>query len=470
MGGNDLKKRTNSASGRALFVVVVALCVLGLLSALPWSRLTNGRLKDFSLFSDILCVDKPVEYVTEEIVDFALVEAMKKESESQDSSKVSGQTVTELDTVAVVNVPYYNPRVDGMMVLEDFSNGEIPDILKAAASCGRLRCAMIGDSYIEGDILSGTIRRKLQDRFGGEGVGYVPMTSAVAGFRRTVRISSDGFSACDIRNDRLDSLHTLPGEYFRAEIGAKATFRGEKGGIHTAEWSRSRLIFLAPSDGVIRTSTDGKTWVEHAVVASSLPQCIDVETPTSRFDIDCNVDGLVVFGAWLDARHGATYDCMSLRGYSGISHRGLSVSTARNIAGWVDYDLIVVEYGMNALSSQQSEYSAYGNIMRRVLLRIKACYPHAAIVMLGVGDRGQKQGTEIASLPTIRAIVAAQRNAAREAGVMFWDMREAMGGEGSIVDWRERGLVNADYIHLNHKGGEEMGAMFVESLMRVLDE
>lgn len=93
---------------------------------------------------------------------------------------------------------------------------------------------MIGDSYIEGDILSGSIRRRLQDRIGGRGVGYVPMTSAVAGFRRTVRLSSQGFTACDIRNDRLDSLHTLPGEYFRAARGATATFRGEKNGAHTA--------------------------------------------------------------------------------------------------------------------------------------------------------------------------------------------------------------------------------------------
>ena len=180
----------------------------------------------------------------------------------------------------------------------------------------------------------------------------------------------------------------------------------------------------------------------------------------------------MVFGAWLDSPTGASLDCMSLRGYSGISHRSMSIATARAMAaqGGPDYDLIVVEYGMNALSSQQTEYTAYGNLMKRVLLRIKACYPNACVVMLGVGDRGQKQGTEVGSLVTTAAIVDAQRKAAKEAGVMFWDMREAMGGEGSVVAWRDRGLINADYIHLNHKGGEEMGRLFVESLMKVIDE
>ncbi|MDE6109287.1 MAG: hypothetical protein K2F72_03260, partial [Muribaculaceae bacterium] len=362
------------------------------------------------------------------------------------------------------------PRVNGLMTIEDYSGGTLPAALKSALNSQFARCAMIGDSYIEGDIFSGSIRKLLQDEYGGEGVGYVPMKSAVAGFRRTVRLSSEGFKSCDIRNDRLDSLHTLPGEYFRAENGAKASFKGEKNGAHTAQWSSSRLIFLAPSDGVISTSLDGAEWVDHPVEASSAPQCITVTGTTARFDVRCNVPGLIVFGAWLDGTSGISYDCMSLRGYSGISHRSLSIPTARSIARWIDYDLIVVEYGMNALSSQQSNYTTYGNIMKKVLLRLKAAYPRAAIIMLGVGDRGQKQGAEVASLRTASAIVEAQRNAAREAGVLFWDTREAMGGENSIVDWRKKGLVNADYIHLNHKGGEEMGRLFVESFKRALDE
>lgn len=459
------------SQGNPLIIVLAALCTLGLLSLMPWGELTGHRIKDFNLIGDILN-GKPMEYITEEIIDPALIEALTNGQEADGSDDTPAVPLQD----TVVEAPamtehYFAPRIDGRMVIEDYSEGHSagPRILQAVAS-GTLRCAMIGDSYIEGDILSGTIRRKLQDRFGGEGVGYVPMTSAVAGFRRTVRISSTGFSACDIRHDRLDSLHTLPGEYFRAEAGANASFRGEKGGAHTASWSRSRVVFIAPSDGTISTSFDGSEWNEHAVSASSSVQCIQVDGATSRFDIRCDVPGLVVFGAWLDTPAGCSFDCMSLRGYSGISHRGMSITTARSIAEWVDYDMIVVEYGMNALSSEQTDYTPYGSIMKRMLLRLKACYPNAVVIMLGVGDRGQKQGSEVGSLPTTAAIVSAQRKAAKEAGVLFWDMREAMGGEGAVIDWRDRGLVNADYIHLNHRGGEEMGKMFVESLMLLIDE
>ncbi len=463
-------------------MVLAAVCTLGILSGFPWGELSGNKLKDFNLFADIMH-SAPAEYVTEEIIDPALAEALTRSAEQVEENEHNqgreapatalGAEATANDSVlqAAPATPAPLPsRVNGAMAIEDYSGGSALADLRSAVGSSRFRCAMIGDSYIEGDIFSGSVRKLLQDEYGGEGVGYVPMKSAVAGFRRTVRMSSEGFKACDIRNDRLDSLHTLPGEYFRAENGAHASFKGEKNGAHTAAWSSSKLVFLAPASGVISTSLDGTEWTEHPVEASPAVQCISVDAATSRFDVRCNVPGLIVFGAWLEGKDGVTFDSMSLRGYSGISHRSLSIATAREMAQWTDYDLIVVEYGMNALSSQQSDYSTYGNIMKKVLLRLKAAYPNARILMLGVGDRGQKQGGEVASLRTAAAIVDAQRRAAREAGVMFWDTREAMGGENAIVDWRKRGLVNADYIHLNHKGGEEMGRLFVESLKRALNE
>ena len=469
MNPNDTGRRPSQ--GSPLTIVLLALITLGILSMLPWGDLTGHKLKDFNLFSDILH-SSAIEYVTEEIVDPAL-EAELQEAATETEEP---EAVVEEPEAAIVHPIAQNVLPAGMEPgeLEDYSaDGSATDALRVALASGTLRAAMIGDSYIEGDILSGSIRRRLQDRIGGRGVGYVPMTSAVAGFRRTVRLSSQGFTACDIRNDRLDSLHTLPGEYFRATRGATATFRGEKNGAHTASWSRSRVVFMAPHGGTIATSTDGgASWEAHEAAASPDVQSITIDGETARLDIRCDADGMVVFGAWLDDRDGASLDCMSLRGYSGVSHRSLGISTARAMAACagVDYDMIIVEYGMNALSSQQTEYTAYGNLMKRVLLRIKACYPGAVVIMAGVGDRGQKQGTEVASLPTVPAIIEVQRKAARDAGVIFWDMRAAMGGENAIVDWRDRGLVKADYIHLNHKGGEEMGSIFYKSLMRAVDE
>lgn len=40
-----------------------------------------------------------------------------------------------------------------------------------------------------------------------------------------------------------------------------------------------------------------------------------------------------------------------------------------------------------------------------------------------------------------------------------------MGGEDAVVAWRNDRLVNADYIHLNHKGGEVLGKKLADAII-----
>ena len=66
--------------------------------------------------------------------------------------------------------------------------------LRRRSSLGRpVRIAVLGDSFIEGDIFTSSIRSQLQARYGGSGVGWLPLTSETAGFRRTVRHEFKGW-------------------------------------------------------------------------------------------------------------------------------------------------------------------------------------------------------------------------------------------------------------------------------------
>ena len=55
---------------------------------------------------------------------------------------------------------------------------------------GKIRIAYFGDSMIEGDLLTQTLRKLLQKEFGGYGVGFLPIHSKVAGFRQTASVQS----------------------------------------------------------------------------------------------------------------------------------------------------------------------------------------------------------------------------------------------------------------------------------------
>lgn len=79
---------------------------------------------------------------------------------------------------------------DGVVLFEDYSGNEsgLNHLCNALSNSENspVRIAFLGDSFIEADILTQDIREELQSHFGGRGVGYVPMTSMTAGFRRTV--------------------------------------------------------------------------------------------------------------------------------------------------------------------------------------------------------------------------------------------------------------------------------------------
>lgn len=62
-----------------------------------------------------------------------------------------------------------------------------------------VRIAVLGDSFIEGDIITADLREQLQNLCGGRGVGFVPFASPLAKFRGTVLHS---FSNWDIYNIR----------------------------------------------------------------------------------------------------------------------------------------------------------------------------------------------------------------------------------------------------------------------------
>lgn len=507
---NRHKGSDDSEQGNPLLILSIALIILLLVSFAPLSKISDGKLKDYDLLADLS--DKPAEIVvnTETYIDPDLLELSDEfidEEFAQDPDSVPMDVVVideMIDSAAneITETPHApepeanesfvfvseNPNAHkleikepeklrpvvptGSGLIEDFT----PDSdglknFKKTLSTGRLaRIAVIGDSYIEGDIFTQDVREKLQGILGGNGVGYVPASSNLTGFRQSVTQSCSGWKEYDFRKAGKN-YPTLQGFYYSPspEGTATTTLKGSKRKSHASTWDKSRVLFIAPSSTTITVSTDNGD-EQFDVEGSDEVQQILVDGTTSRFRISASNSSLIVLGLYVDGSTGVAVDNMSIRGYSGIKHSTVSKPLATQMRRFVDYDLIIVEYGTNALSSSQTNYSAYIKMMERAITNIRECYPDADILVMGIGDRGEKAGTEIRSMPVVATLIDAQRQMARRLGVMFWDTRAAMGGENSVVDWARTGHINKDYIHLSGKGGERLGQLFVESLNKSLND
>ena len=462
-------------NGKPFIIILLAVLLLAGLSFAPWSRLTDGKIKDFNLIGYNLKNKKTDVVTATEQIDPELEAALTDNSKNAMplSSEEKGETFTASDTMPSKPKPAVNPRVGDVVIIEDYTaDGTGLKNLKTALAnraSRPARIAVIGDSYIEGDILTMNVREALQNKYGGCGVGFIPLSSPLTGFRTSVRQTCSGWTVHDMRKKSEPAYKWLAGEWCTASAGAKSTFKGVKNLAHLADWQSTQLLYVSPADGNIKVTIGDETKL-YPVKSGKEVQAISINRNINNIGIETDINGLQALGIWLDGNSGICVDNMSLRGNSGISHRFLDNNLCAQMNKYIKYDCIIVEYGINALSSQQSNYNGYANLMTKVIAKLRQCYPGADIIMMGIGDRGQKYDGVVSSLPTAVNMVDAQRSVARKTGVLFWDNREAMGGENAVVTWRNDGLINADYIHLNAKGGARLSKLFVRALEKSLDQ
>jgi len=451
---------------RPFLIIFTAVVIVALLSLLPWSRLTGGFIKDYNLLADLFpsAQTEATADAGNEVIDPEYVKAVEEMKRQQPDTAKTAKTAPDSLALPVYNEhteePSAKARIDGMMVIEDYTAAAdgLQKVKKALAS-GNARIAVMGDSYIEGDILTQDIRSQLQSKYGGRGVGFVPGHSVASGFRRTIRQSDTGLTPHTMQKSHSSKYFNITGEYFTANGPAKVSYKSSR------KWDVSRLLYIAPAEGTITFRTDTSEFIVDIVPGEQVQQ-YRLPERTGLFEMEINCPGLVYLGSWLEGNGGIGVDCMSVRGNSGVNNRHLNADLASQMRQYVDYDLIILEYGINALTSEQTEYGHFGKILQQIVEKVRQCYPRAQIMIMGIGDRGQKFQGEVHSMPTAPAMVEAQRNAAIAAGCLFFDTREAMGGQDAIVDWKKRGIANSDYIHINSAGGKIIATEIVNALTR----
>jgi hypothetical protein len=105
-----------------------------------------------------------------------------------------------------------------------------------------------------------------------------------------------------------------------------------------------------------------------------------------------------------------------------------------------------------------------------VIERLRADAPTAAILVIGPPDRSIKvRNKGWVTLDGMDTIVEAERQAALAKGCGFWDQRAKMGGRGSMRQWVQAGMAQADYTHMTAPGYHMIGDAVFRDLMSEYD-
>jgi hypothetical protein len=341
-----------------------------------------------------------------------------------------------IDSDVIVRPLYVDTCKTGITCIEDFSpdSAGMKAYLAALDSTDRkvVRIAYFADSYVEGDIMLEPFRDSMQTIYGGSGVGYVPITSEVAGFRQSIIHSFSGWDTYSIVGERSDDHPLGPaGLVFTSRPGNEVNYKAPKY-RHLNSFPTTQLFYRNCNncslikDGLDTFILRGNNDV-NAITLGKNDQYISLAISGSK-----PVD---LYGISFEDTKGIAVDNFSLRGNSGMGLNLVSEDMYRSFDSIHSYRLVVLSYGLNVANEKAQNYRGYGKNMTRVVQRIKKAFPNSSILLVGCSDRGAKVDGEFKTMPKLRELIDVQRKVAAENGICFLDLFEAMGGDSTMVRW-----------------------------------
>lgn len=359
----------------------------------------------------------------------------------------------------------------GITCLEDYTekNKAMLHFLAAVDSSkeANIRVAFFGDSFVEGDILTQDLREQLQTAFGGCGVGHLPITYKIAGSRQSSTVKDRGIATFGLAGKCERKELGIAGNYYLTSKLSSFFYRLSKLRKHIDTVSKVRFFYTGLTDSAVVLAYKNGRQVDSARLKPSRGLSfyqLAGKIGSAGFVLK-QAQGMKLFGAYLDGNTGLSVDNYSIRGNAGYAIMSMPDSVLKQFNDVLAYRLIILQYGLNVAADSTTNFSAYAKNMDKVIEKAKRCFPHASILLLGVGDRSTRQNGEYVTMTCIPYLIAAQRELASKHGIAFWDMQQAMGGENSMAGYVSKGWARKDYTHISFEGGKELGRELFEALM-----
>lgn len=372
----------------------------------------------------------------------------------------------------------YTPDEEPVTPIEDFdSTGQsrMELLYRKFAHYGtRIRIAFLGDSFVEGDILTADLREQLQEHFGGCGCGFAPAASPLTGFRRTVRTTSRGWSSYNIMQRRttpadLSARHIVSGWVCRPQQGASTRWECTDARHCIDSCREANLLFSSREESRVEVTVNDSLHRTFDIAPAEALRRISVRGTIRSIEMKVldGAAGFIGYGAQLGG-DGVVVDNYSIRSNNGQamfwSDAALNAQLDHEVGG---YDLVVLQYGLNIMQKDVDNYTNYATQLGKMIAYVRQCFPQAAVLVMGVSDRSTRSAEgDFVPMQAAKGLTRYQRKAARTAGAAFWSTYDAMQQLGGMAGFVAQGWAGKDYTHINYAGGRKVATALYRALYR----
>ena len=477
-------KKANIRIASFTLFVILGMVALGFV---PAFKIFGMEFERVDILSQLRPANNEVEEVAMEdfTADFELLEQELAEAEAQ---------ICEIDTMpepipvryewivestpraqrAALRSEEFLPTSNTIVDFEDFdtlATTRFDNFISKLANGEDVRIAFMGDSFVEGDIVTCDLREELQSRFGGRGAGFIPADIPFATVRKSIKRASSNWKTYSIMKPK-EAPEALRERLFvsgyLAEGRAGATTRWQATNAYPAldSCTQARILLISRDTSRVEVILGDTLRNEFMIAGDERVREIYVEGAVDDIRLRVVEGSVMCYGASMEGAGGVTVDNFSVRSNNGHAIFGTSATVNRQVDEMLGYDLVVLQYGLNIMQKGQRVYAKYRDQVRDMIAYAERCFPNAAIVVMGVSDRWVKNAETNAYEPigSVDALTSYQRAAADSCKVVFWNTSRVMQNLGGMPKFVSNGWAAKDYTHINYVGGRKIASALTDAI------
>lgn len=131
-------------------------------------------------------------------------------------------------------------------------------------------------------------------------------------------------------------------------------------------------------------------------------------------------------------------------------------------------DVVILGFGTNEARELAFDALVYASTLETVIRRVRRAAPSALVLLTAPSDQERAAAGGFRPVAALPRVTAAQRDVARRTGAAFLDLRDAMGGAGSVRRWvlSTPSLAQPDHVHFTSAGYELLARLVAGELAR----
>ena len=321
-----------------------------------------------------------------------------------------------------------------------------------------VRVLHYGDSQIEEDRMTQQIRDALQARYGGAGVGLMPLAQTIPSLTVKQQLHMGGKLITPAQGPRRYLVYGFKRDQ-RADglygpMGQMAVMNDS-----LVKGSESLMAVCTPQSRE-RRYTQWKIFADPAIQYTTSGDTVRL---SGRGD---------VYALSQQSETGIIVDNIPMRGCLGLVFTKMDPTQLATFYQQENVRLIIMQFGGNAIPSNKNPGTIAGIVkgLREQVRYLRQLAPEAAILFIGPSDMLTQIDGEWQTYPMVPYMDRLLRKMAMEEHIAYFSLYTWMGGSGSMMRWQEAGLAGHDGVHFTRSGARKAGNAVADWIIKGMSE